>query len=102
MAGKREGARALPHINSLRASRIAINISDDYRIHYWSTFMTLTLPALPVKSALHSWVIITVAKQTAALEGNAAKPTLLSTAVSSEKDRWKGVSIAESIASATS
>lgn len=50
-----------------------------------------------MKSALHSWVIITISKQTAALEDNTDKPSLVSTPDSSEKARWRQISITECI-----
>ena len=50
-----------------------------------------------MKSALHSWVIITSAKQTAALEGDTDKPSLAVTPPSSQKDRWKEICIDEAI-----
>ncbi|EXJ58886.1 hypothetical protein A1O7_06316 [Cladophialophora yegresii CBS 114405] len=55
------------------------------------------MPHIIALHALHSWVIITMSKQTASLEGDTEKPSLLTTAESPEKERWKDICIAESI-----
>ena len=62
------------------------------------TVLELTsCPPARVQSALHSWVIITTSKQTAALEGGTDHPALVSTPQSSERTRWKDVCRREAI-----
>ena len=55
------------------------------------------LTCLLVNSALHSWVIITMAKQTASLEAKSDKPSLVTTPYSSGRVRWKDVCLMEAI-----
>ncbi|OCT51910.1 hypothetical protein CLCR_08118 [Cladophialophora carrionii] len=55
------------------------------------------MPHIIALHALNSWVIVTMSKQTASLEGHTEKPSLLSTPESPEKERWKDICIAESI-----
>ncbi|KIW67471.1 hypothetical protein PV04_06718 [Phialophora macrospora] len=55
------------------------------------------MPHILALHALHSWVIVTMSKQTASLEGQTEKISLVITPSSSEKERWKDICITESI-----
>ncbi|OAP58481.1 hypothetical protein AYL99_07571 [Fonsecaea erecta] len=55
------------------------------------------MPHVIALHTLHSWVIITMGKQTAALEGGTDKPSLVSTPPSFESDRWKHVCRTEAV-----
>ncbi|OQV06012.1 Fungal Zn2-Cys6 binuclear cluster domain-containing protein [Cladophialophora immunda] len=55
------------------------------------------MPHVIALHALHSWVIITMGKQTAALEGSTDRPSLVSTPPSFERDRWKHVCRTEAV-----